>query len=42
LSEVVAELSGRFTSRALGKTNVLVTIKNMSSRKITSVIEAME
>ena len=35
-------LWGRLTSRAVGKTNVDVTMKNMSNRKMTSVIDAIE
>jgi hypothetical protein len=34
-------LCGRFTSIAEGKTNVEVTMKKMSSKKMTSVIDAM-
>lgn len=41
-SAVCMVLCGRFTSRAVGNTNVLVIIKKMSSRKIISVIEAIE
>ena len=39
---VCSELCGRFTSSAVGNTNVLVTMKKMSSRKMTSVIEAID
>ena len=42
LMAVCCPLCGRFTYMALGKTNVEVTIKKMSSRKITSVIDAIE
>ena len=41
LSEVVWLLWGRFTSSAEGDTKVEVTMKKMSSRKMTSVIDAM-
>ncbi len=39
---VCSELCGRFISRAVGNTNVLVTMKKMSRRNMTSVMEAME
>jgi hypothetical protein len=35
-------LWGKFTSRAVGKMNVDVTMKNTSSKKTTSVIDDME
>ena len=41
LIDVCSLLCGRFTSSAEGKTNVDVTRKKMSSRKMTSVIDAM-
>ena len=41
LMAVCSLLCGRLTSNADGKTNVEVTMKKISSRKMTSVIEAM-
>ena len=41
LMAVCSLLCGRFTSSADGKTNVEVTMKKISSRKMTSVIDAM-
>ena len=35
-------LWGKESSSPVGKTNVEVTMKNMSSRKMTSVIDAIE
>ena len=41
LRAVCCPLWGRLTSMADGKTKVEVTIKKMSSKKMTSVIDAM-
>jgi hypothetical protein len=41
LSVVVWLLCGKFTSRADGDTNVEVTMKKISRRNITSVIDAI-
>lgn len=42
LRALCSVLCGRLTSRPVGNTKVEVTIKKMSRRNITSVIEAIE